>query len=134
MRKYIVKINGSVYEVEVEELTAAEAQGVQVAAPEPAKPAEPAPAVKTEEPKPEQKPQTAPAAAGSKSINAPMPGSIISVSVKPGDAFRSGQVLLVLEAMKMENEIMAPHDGRVISVNVSAGSSVNSGDVLISYE
>ena len=63
-----------------------------------------------------------------------MPGSIISVNVKTGDAFRSGQVLLVLEAMKMENEIMAPCDGKVLSVNVNQGSSVNSGDVLLSYE
>ena len=130
MRKYIVKVNGSVYEVEVEELTAGEAQLAAKPETEPAKPpkeenkapAQPAPA------KPE------PVSADAKSITAPMPGSIISVSVKPGDTFRSGQVLLVLEAMKMENEIMAPHDGTVISVNVSAGSSVNSGDVLISYK
>ncbi len=132
MRKYIVKVNGSVYEVEVEELTAGEA-AQYAAAPE-----KPAPAKAEEKPAeataPAAQPSAKPAAAGAKSINAPMPGSIISVSVKPGDTFRSGQVLLVLEAMKMENEIMAPHDGRVISVNVSAGSSVNSGDVLISYE
>ena len=133
MRKYIVKVNGSVYEVEVEELTAAEAQGAAMT--------EPAPKQETVKSEPAQKTEPAPApvkpapaAAGAKTITAPMPGSIISVSVKPGDSFHSGQVLLVLEAMKMENEIMAPHDGTVISVNVNAGSSVNSGDVLISYE
>ena len=133
MRKYIVKVNGSVYEVEVEELTAGESAIVpetkpaqQTAAPAPETKPEPA---KAEAPAPAQ-----PAPAGAKTITAPMPGSIISVSVKPGDAFRSGQVLLVLEAMKMENEIMAPHDGKVLAINVSAGSSVNSGDVLISYE
>lgn len=133
MRKYIVKVNGSVYEVEVEELSAGDAAITSAnAAAQQAAPAQP-----KEEPKPaEQAPvqQAAPVAAGAKTITAPMPGSIISVSVKPGDSFRSGQVLLVLEAMKMENEIMAPHDGKVISVNVNAGSSVNSGDVLISYE
>ena len=53
--------------------------------------------------------------------------------VKPGDSFRSGQVLLILEAMKMENEIMAPCDGKVVSVSVQSGTSVNSGDVLIAY-
>lgn len=140
MRKYIVKVNGSVYEVEVEELTAGEAAQIPAApAQQTAAPAQPAaPAQQAEDKKPaEQAPaqQTAaPAAAGAKTITAPMPGSIISVSVKPGDTFRSGQVLLILEAMKMENEIMAPRDGRVVSVNVSGGSSVNSGDVLISYE
>ena len=64
---------------------------------------------------------------------APMPGSILAVNVKPGDSFRSGQVLLILEAMKMENEIMAPCDGKVVSVSVQSGTSVNSGDVLIAY-
>lgn len=133
MRKFLVKVNGSQYEVEVEELSADEARGVAASsAPAPAQPA------------PQAAPQSTPApaasaapvapAAGGKTITAPMPGSIISVNVKNGDSFRSGQVLLVLEAMKMENEIMAPCDGKVLSVNVNQGSSVNSGDVLISYE
>lgn len=138
MRKYIVKVNGSVYEVEVEELTAGESAIAAENAPKAAAPAEPPKPEKTEQPKeqapaqPAQPVQSAPQ--GAKTITAPMPGSIISVAVKAGDSFRSGQVLLVLEAMKMENEIMAPHDGRVLSVNVNAGSSVNSGDVLLSYE
>lgn len=135
MRKYIVKVNGSVYEVEVEELSAGDAAiaSSNSAPAQSAAPAKPAEETKPAETAPVQ--TAAPAAsAGAKTITAPMPGSIISVSVKPGDSFRSGQVLLVLEAMKMENEIMAPHDGKVISVNVNAGSSVNSGDVLISYE
>lgn len=126
MRKFLVKVNGSQYEVEVEELSADEARGVAQSAHAPAQPA------------PQAAPQSthAPAApvSGGKTITAPMPGSIISVNVKNGDSFRSGQVLLVLEAMKMENEIMAPCDGKVLSVNVNQGSSVNSGDVLISYE
>ena len=62
-----------------------------------------------------------------------MPGTILSVNIKPGDTFRSGQVLVVLEAMKMENEIMAPADGKVVSVNVNKGASVNSGEILIAY-
>lgn len=132
MRKYIVKVNGSVYEVEVEELTAGDAALVSAPANNEPKPEQNA---HKQEPKTEQNaPKPAQPTQGGKTITAPMPGSIISVSVKPGDTFRSGQVLLVLEAMKMENEIMAPHDGRVTAVNVAAGSSVNSGDVLISYE
>ena len=127
MRKFLVKVNGSQYEVEVEELSADEARSAASSAPAPkaAPQATPAPA-----------PAPAPTApvSGGKTITAPMPGSIISVNVKNGDSFRSGQVLLVLEAMKMENEIMAPCDGKVLSVSVNQGSSVNSGDVLISYE
>ena len=125
MRPSRGKVNGSQYEVEVEELSADEARGVAQSAPAPAQPAQQA------------APKSAPAPAasvGGKTITAPMPGSIISVNVKAGDSFRSGQVLLVLEAMKMENEIMAPCDGKVLAVNVNQGASVNSGDVLITYE
>lgn len=130
MRKYIVKVNGSAYEVEIEELSAEDTLNFETKPAEaPAAPATPAPAAAPAAPA-----TPAPAGAGGKNITAPMPGSIITVNVKPGDTFRSGQVLLVLEAMKMENEIMAPHDGRVIAVNVTNGASVNSGDVLISYE
>jgi biotin carboxyl carrier protein len=60
-----------------------------------------------------------------------MPGTILSVQVKVGDAVKEGDVLCVLEAMKMENEIMAPSDGNVVAVNVSANQSVESGQVLI---
>ena len=108
MRKFIVNVNGIGYEVEVEEVT------VNSAAP--AAPKAPAAPV-----------------AGSKPITAPMPGTILSVNVNSGDTVKSGQVLIVLEAMKMENEIMAPVDCRIASVKVQKGASVNSGDVLIEY-
>ena len=62
-----------------------------------------------------------------------MPGTIVKINVSVGDAVKKGSVLLVLEAMKMENEIMAPCDGKVVSVSVQSGTSVNSGDVLIAY-
>ena len=108
MRKFIVNVNGSSYEVEVEEIAAGAAP---VAAPAPAAaPAAPAPA-----------PAAAPvqAAAGQESVEAPMPGNIMDVRVKVGDVVKSGDVLAILEAMKMENEIMAPRDGKVVAVNVA---------------
>ena len=115
MRKFLVNVNGTSYEVEVEEIDGA-------AAPK-AAPAAPAPA------------PAAPAASGAaETISAPMPGTVVGVNVKVGDTFKRGQVLLVLEAMKMENEILAPRDGRVLNVNTTKGSAVNSGDVLIAFE
>ena len=122
MRKFNITVNGVAYEVEVEEV---DAQGAAPAAPAKAAPAAPkaaAPAAPKAAPK-------APVAAGAK-VNAPMPGTILDVKVAQGQAVKKGQVLMILEAMKMENEIMCPQDGTVAQVNVSKGASVNSGDVL----
>ena len=116
MRKFLVNVNGTSYEVEVEEIDGSKAAPAAPAAPAPAAPAPAAPAGAAE------------------TISAPMPGTIVSVNVKVGDSFKRGQVLLVLEAMKMENEILAPRDGRVLNVNTTKGSTVNSGDVLIAFE
>ena len=116
MRKFLVNVNGTSYEVEVEEIEGAPA----AAAP---KPAPAAPAV-----------QPAAPAGAAETISAPMPGTIVAINVKVGDNFKRGQVLLVLEAKKMENEILAPRDGRVLNVNTTKGSTVNSGDVLIAFE
>lgn len=69
---------------------------------------------------------------GSEKIKAPMPGSIISVNVSKGQSVKKGDVLFVLEAMKMENEIMCPRDGKVASINVNKGDSVDSGAILMS--
>ena len=74
------------------------------------------------------------APAGAETINAPMPGNIVNVQVKAGDTVTKGQVLLVLEAMKMENEIMAPRDGVIAGVHVNKGDSVDSGKLLISMQ
>lgn len=124
MRKFIINVNGNSYEVEVEEVG-----GAPSAAPAPKaapKAAAPAPA-----PKAAPAPAAAPPA-GATNVTAPMPGNIVSVKVKIGDTVNSGDVLCVLEAMKMENEIMAPKAGKVVAVSTSAGSTVNTGDVLVS--
>ena len=110
MKKYRVNVNGTVYEVELEEMTGA-----------PAAPAAPAAAPAA--------PAAAPAAGGEK-VTSPMPGTILSVNVAAGDAVKRGQVLMILEAMKMENEIMCPCDGTVPSVSVTKGTAVESGTLL----
>ena len=109
MKKYKVNVNGTVYEVELEDITGAAPAAAPVAAPAAA--------------------PAAPAGAGEK-IAAPMPGNILAVNVSVGDSVKKGQVLMVLEAMKMENEIMCPCDGKVISVNVTKGTTVESGTLL----
>ena len=130
MRKFMINVNGKSYEVEVEEIKdgVVSAPVVQ-AAPKAAAPA-PAPAAPKAAPAP--KPAAAPAAipAGASTVTAPMPGTILSINVKAGDAVKKGQVLCILEAMKMENEIMAGADGTVASVAVSQGDSVSTGQVL----
>ena len=67
-------------------------------------------------------------------VTAPMPGTILNIGVTVGDIVKKGQVLVILEAMKMENEIVAPSDGTVASINVASGTSVNAGDLLVSLE
>ena len=115
MKKYRVNVNGTVYEVELEEITGASAAPVAAA---PAAPAAPAPA------------PVAPAPAGGEKITSPMPGNILAVNVAAGDTVKRGQVLMILEAMKMENEIMCPCDGKVVSVNIQKGATVESGTLL----
>ena len=118
MKYYNITVNGVAYSVSVEE-TAAGAAPVAAAAPA-------APAAPKAAPAPAAAPKAAAGAAGAVSVKAPMPGNILDVKVKAGD------VLVILEAMKMENEILAPQDGTVASVNVNKGDTVNSGDVLVS--
>ena len=110
MKKYRVTVNGTAYEIELEELTGAT----------------PAPAAAAAAPAPA--PAAAPA--GGEQVTSPMPGTILSINVAAGDTVKRGQVLMILEAMKMENEIMCPCDGKVASVNTSKGSSVESGTLL----
>ena len=77
------------------------------------------------------KPAAAKPAAGAKTVNAPMPGTILKMSVKVGDTVKNGDLVCILEAMKMENEIFAAEDGTVSAVNAPQGSSVNTGDAIV---
>lgn len=141
MRKFIVQVNGVQYDVEIEEIGGACAPAAMPAAqsaPAPAPAAQSAPAAPAPSaPAPAAPAQSAPAAAqsmGGEAIKAPLPGTVLDIKVAPGQNVAKGDVLFVLEAMKMENEILAAHDGVIASVNVQKSSSVNSGDILGSYK
>lgn len=122
MKKYNITVNGKTYEVEVEELGGVAAPArPQVAAPAPkaAPQAAPAPAA----------PKAAPAAGGG-TVTAPMPGKILKVLKSQGASVKAGDVVMILEAMKMENEITAPQDGTITQISVNEGATVNPGDAL----
>ena len=142
--KYVATINGKKYEVEVEKLeayksldrngVAAPVAPVLPASAPVQRPAAPAPAPVAAAPAPAPAPAAAPAApagvAGAVAVTAPMPGKILGVKASAGQAVKRGQVLLILEAMKMENEIVAPQDGTVATINVAVGDSVEPGATL----
>ncbi|WIV13548.1 biotin/lipoyl-containing protein [Proteiniborus sp. MB09-C3] len=132
MKKFIVNVNGKSYEVEVEEIGGQAQQTISSPAPA-AQPAQPKAAPAPAAPKAEAKPAQA-VPQGAEIVEAPMPGTILDIKVKQGDTVKKGQVLLILEAMKMENEIMSPRDGKVTAINTTKGSSVNVGDPLVSLE
>lgn len=122
MRRFNITVNGKTYEVDVEEI------GGAVTAPI----AAPIPVVST------AAPQTAPTSNSSEPVQgatqvlAPMPGNIFKINVNVGDMVKKGDVVIVLEAMKMENEIFSDVDGKVVGIRVNTGDSVNTGDVLVS--
>lgn len=123
MRKFNIKVNGKAYEVEVEEVGASFAVAAPVASAQ-------APVSATVAEKPAEQPKPA-AVSGSSSVKAPMPGTVNAVKVTAGEQVKKGQVIAVLEAMKMENDICAPEDAVVASVAVTQGQSVNTGDVIV---
>ena len=137
MKNYIITVNGTSYEVSVEEAGAVSAEKTVVmpsaapAAPAAAPKAAPAPAAA---PKAAAPAPAASGAAGSVTVTSPMPGKIIDVKVNVGDAVKRGDVVLILEPMKMENEIVAPQDGKVAAIYVNEGAAVESNSKLFSIE
>ena len=121
--KYRVTLNGKIYEVEV-----ADGEAVLLDTYEANLPAAPAPAVQPAAPA-EQVPAGQNLAAG-EVVKAPMPGNILQIKVQKGQKVQAGQVLLTLEAMKMEIPVVAPQDGTVASIDVAVGAAVENGDVL----
>lgn len=118
MKNYRITVNGNVYDVEVEELGATSA------------PVSAAPVAKTvAAPKQAAKPVAA-GTQGSVKVTAPMPGKILSVKASVGQAVKKGDAIMILEAMKMENEIVATEDGTIASIDAKEGSSVEAGNVL----
>ncbi|KRM34218.1 hypothetical protein FC83_GL002208 [Agrilactobacillus composti DSM 18527 = JCM 14202] len=138
LRKFKIKIDGNEYEVEMEELTPTP-QAAPVAPAAPAEPAAPAPqaAAPAQPAAPTPAPTPAPAANGTGAgtpVKAPMPGNILDIKVKVGDTVTEGQTLLILEAMKMENEIVAPQAGVVTGIDTVKNDVVSSGDILLTIQ
>ena len=144
--KYVATINGKKYEVEVEKLeayksldrngVAAPAAPVLPASAPVQRPAAPAPAPGAAAPAPAPAPAAAPAPkaaapAGATTVEAPMPGKILNIKVSEGQAVKFGEVVVIMEAMKMETEIVAPADGTVSKILVKAGDSVDTGAALV---
>ena len=122
MKNYTITVNGNVYDVTVEEGTSSG----QTSAPRAAVPVAPKAAPAASAPK-----AAAPSGAqGSVAVTAPMPGKILGIKAEPGQAVAKGEAIIILEAMKMENEIVAPSDGTVASINVAVGDSVEAGATL----
>ena len=141
--KYVATLNGKKYEVEIERVDEYRPldRGAQVSAPAPILAAAPAPkaapapaAAPAPKAAPAPAPAPAPAAApsaGGQTVEAPMPGKILDIKVKVGDAVGYGQCVIVMEAMKIDTEIVAPAAGSVAAINVSTGDSVETGAVLV---
>ena len=120
MKSYTITVNGNVYDVTVEETGSTPSAPVKAAAPAKAPAAAPAPAATGSE--------------GSVKVTAPMPGKILAVKADVGQSVKKGDVILLLEAMKMENEVVAPQDGTIASINVNSGDMVEAGNVLATMD
>ena len=123
MKKYNVTVNGTTYEVVVEEVGGSSFKAPAYTAPVVSAP--------TAAPAPVAPKANTNVGGGANTVNAPMPGTILDIKVSVGQSVKKGDVLCVLEAMKMENDIPAPCDGVIASINVQKGSSVSTSDVII---
>ena len=122
MKRFLIKINGKTYDAEVEVVgTSASAP---IAAPAPAA------APHAAAPAPAAAPAAAPVAAGPANVTSPLPGTVLRLCKNTGDAVAAGEVVMIVESMKMENEVVAPEGGRIASIAVAAGSAINTGDLL----
>ena len=110
MKRFLIKINGKTYDAEVEVV------GTSASAPVAAPAAAPRAA--------------APAAGGPANVTSPLPGTVLRLCKNTGDAVAAGEVVMIVESMKMENEVVAPEGGRIASIAVAAGSAINTGDLL----
>ena len=123
MKRFLIKINGKTYDAEVEVIGASAA--APAVAPAPAaspKAAAPAPAPAA--------PAAAPKAGGPANVTSPLPGTVLRLVKNAGDTVAAGEVVMIVESMKMENEVVAPEAGRIASIAVAAGSAINTGDLL----
>ena len=123
--KYKITLKGKTYEVEVER-----GEAILLSEYEAVAPVAPAPAAAPVAPAPSAAPAPAATVAGTP-VKAPLPGSVLAIKVKEGDTVKAGQLLLLIEAMKMENEVVAPADGTVKQITVSKGATVSTGDTLL---
>lgn len=128
MKTYKITVEGKTYEVEVEQIgkespvQIIESAPVKAAPIQPPAPQKTAPAPKTSGPQ------------GKSKITCPMPGTILTINKKAGESVKKGDVVMILEAMKMENEIIAPEDATITSIDINEGASVNTGDTLATFE
>lgn len=123
MKRFLIKINGKTYDAEVEVIGASAAAPAVTPAPAAApKAAAPAPAPAA--------PVAAPKAGGPANVTSPLPGTVLRLVKNAGDTVAAGEVVMIVESMKMENEVVAPEAGRIASIAVAAGSAINTGDLL----
>ena len=122
MKRFLIRINGKTYDAEVEVVGTSASAPVAAPAAAPAAASAAAPAAPA--------PAAAPAAGGPANVTSPLPGTVLRLCKNTGDTVAAGEVVMIVESMKMENEVVAPEAGRIASIAVAAGSAINTGDLL----